>query len=375
VRERGGSRPYVVLFQAMPANLSPEYRRAEQAFRSAHESHERLECLKEMLRTLPKHKGTEHIQADIKSRIRQLTDDLAAPHKGPARGASAYTVRHEGAAQVCLIGPPSSGKSSLHAILTGSKAESGPFPYTTRAPLPGMLPFEDIAFQLVDLPPITAERMEPWIPQLLQSTDAAWLVVDLADPACTEHLLAIRSALALRKIALCDEWPGLSAERETASSSRAELPSHGAATERTDIDEIPDPFRVQLPTLLVANKCDLDPDPDEVRVLEELAGVRFPAVVTSATSGSGLDQLAQFLFHALSIVRVYTKLPGQPADKRRPFTVRRGDTVLDVARLVHQDVARTLKFARLWGSSAFEGQQVGGEHHVDDGDIVELHSK
>lgn len=355
----------------MPANLSPEYRKAEQAFRSAHDPHERLECLKQMLRALPKHKGTEHIQADIKSRIRQLTDELGAPHKRPARSVSAHTVRHEGAAQVCLIGPPNSGKSSLHAILTGSKAESGPFPYTTRDPLPGMLRFEDIAFQLVDLPPITAERMEPWMPQLLQSTEAAWLVIDLADPACTEHLLAIRSALAQRKITLCDDWPGLSA----ASLSRTETQPHAATLETSDVEGIPDPFRVQLPALLVANKCDLDPDPDEVRVLEELAGVRFPAVGVSATSGSGLDQLARFLFNALGIVRVYTKLPGQPPDKRRPFTVRRGQTVLDVARLVHQDVARALKFARLWGSSAFDGQQVGAEHRVNDGDIVELHAR
>jgi uncharacterized protein len=350
----------------MPANLSPEYRKAEQAFRSARDPHERLECLKEMLRTIPKHKGTDHIQADIKSRIKQLTDDLGAPRKGPARSASAHALHHEGAAQVCLIGPPNSGKSSLHAILTGSKAESGPFPYTTKDPLPGMLSFEDIAFQLVDLPPITAERMEPWLAGLLQSADAAWLVVDIADAECTEHVLATCSALAQRKVTLSDRWPGLDGQRAAALP-----PSAGTASP----EEIQDPFRVEIPTLLVANKCDLDPDPDEVSVLEELAGVRFPAVATSATSGSGLDRLAPFLFQALGIVRVYTKLPGHPPDKRRPFTVRRGGTVLDVARLVHQDVARTLQFARLWGSSAFEGQHVGAEHHVNDGDVVELHTK
>ncbi|MGB9331481.1 MAG: GTPase [Steroidobacteraceae bacterium] len=136
----------------MPANLSPEYRNAEQAFRAAREARERLDCLKEMLRTIPKHKGTERIQADIKSRIKQFSDELIGPRKGPAPVGSAHSVHREGAAQVGLIGPPNSGKSSLHAILTGSRAEIGPFPYTTRAPPPGMLTFEDIAFQLVDLP-------------------------------------------------------------------------------------------------------------------------------------------------------------------------------------------------------------------------------
>jgi len=353
----------------MPANLSPEDKKAEQAFRTAREPRERLDCLKDMLRTIPKHKGTERIQADIKSRIKQLSDELVEPRKGPARGGSAHSVHREGAAQVGLIGSPNSGKSSLHAILTGSKAEIGPFPYTTRAPLPGMLPFEDIAFQLVDLPPISSERTEPWMAGLLQTVDAAWLVVDLADPACAEHLLVIRTELAQRKITLSDRWPGLSADPDSAPASRAE------SGEARGAEEVPDPFQVQLPALLVANKFDLDPDPDEVRVLEELTDVRYPAIATSTLTGHGLDQLARFVFQALGIVRVYTKLPGRPAERVRPFTVRRGDTVLDVARLVHQDVARTLKFARLWGSGAFDGQQVGPEHRVADGDIVELHAR
>jgi uncharacterized protein len=353
----------------MPANLSPEYKKAEQAFRVAHEVRERLVCLREMLRTIPKHKGTEHIQADIKSRVRQLTDELNTPHKGPTRSAAAHVVRHEGAAQICLIGPPNSGKSSLHAILTGSKTEIGPFPYTTRAPLPGMLPFKDIAFQLVDLPPISAEHMEPWIAELLQSADAAWLVVDVADPACAEQLLSIRAQLAQRSITLNDHWPGLGV------GSDAALPSHAKILDVLGADDIPNPFRVHLPTLLVANKSDLDTGPDEVQVLEELTGARFPAMPCSAKTGHGLDHLARFLFESLQIMRVYTKPPGQPPDRSRPFTVRRGDTVLDVARLVHQDVASRLKFARLWGSGAFEGQQVGPEHLVADGDVVELHAK
>ena len=349
----------------MPANLSPEYKKAAQAFRTAHESRERLECLKDMLRTIPKHKGTEHIQADIKSRIRELTDELNLPHKGPARsGGVGHSVQREGAAQVCLVGPPNSGKSSLHSVLTGSKSPVGPFPYTTREALPGMLPFEDIAFQLIDLPPISTGRLEPWIPPLLQATDAALLVVDLSDPACAEHVLAIREELVRFRVTLIERWPGLEVGREAAVTDQ---PLEQA--------EVPDPFRALLPTLLVANKDDLDPDPDEVHVLEELTGVRYPAVATSAQSGHGLDRLAQFLFEALGVVRVYTKLPGHPPVRERPFTLRGGCTVLDVARLVHQDLARTLKFARLWGSGAFDGQQVGADHCVADRDVVELHTR
>lgn len=353
----------------MPANLSPEYKRAEQAFRAARELRERLDYLKEMLRTIPKHKGTERIQADIKSRIKQFSDELIGPRKGPVQVGSAHSVHREGAAQVGLIGPPNSGKSSLHALLTGSRAEIGPFPYTTRAPLPGMLPFEDIAFQLVDLLPMSSARTEPWMAGVLHTVDAAWLVLDLADPACAEQLLGIRTELTQRKITLTDRWPGLSADPDSAPVSQAE------PDEARSAEEVPDPFRVQLPALLVANKNDLHPGPNEVRVLEELTDVRYPAIATSTLTGHGLDELPRFLFRALGIVRVYTKLPGRPAERVRPFTVRRGETVLDVARLVHQDVARTLKFARLWGRGAFDGQRVGPEHRVADGDIVELHAR
>lgn len=132
---------------------------------------------------------------------------------------------------------------------------------------------------------------------------------------------------------------------------------------------------MELPTLLIANKSDLDPDPDEISVLEELTGVSFPAVAISSVTGAGIDRLAPFLFGALSVARVYTKAPGKPPMRTRPFTVRRGATILDVARLVHQDLASTLKFARVWGSGLFEGQQVGPEHLVADGDVVELHAR
>lgn len=346
----------------MPTNVTAEYKQAEQAFREAREPRERLERLKEMLRTVPKHKGTEHLQADIKSRIKQLTDELSGPKKGGRKGPS-YTVRSEGAAQISLIGPPNAGKSSLHARLTGSRTEIAPYPCTTRLPVPGMLAYEDIHFQLVDLPPLSAEFMEPWFTTAIQHADAACLVVDLSDPETPEHVIAIREQLAAKHIVLSERWPGIDGDRSSGTETTA------AET------EIGDPFRVELPTVLVANKRDLDPEPDEVRVLEEILGLRFPALSVSAVTGYGLSALSPLLFEALEVVRVYTKAPGRPPDTARPFTVRRGATVSDVARQVHGDIARTLKFARLWGSSQFAGQQVGPDHPVADGDIIELHSQ
>ena len=347
-----------VEFPGMPTNVTPEYKKAEEAFRKAREPGERLDCLREMLRTIPRHKGTDHLQADIKTRIKQLTEELAGPKKGGRRSSPSHVVRPEGAAQVCLLGPPNAGKSSLHARLTGSQTDVGPYPYSTHLPVPGMLVHEDVHFQLVDLPPVSADFMEPWLVNALQPADAALLVIDVSDPECLEQVPAIIGRLAERKIFLVAEWPGLEAQRKG---------------RRADADETADPFRLELPTLLIANKSDLDPDPDEVEVLEELLDIRFPALTVSARTGDGLDELGPFLFRALEIVRVYTKTPGKPADDGRPFTVRRGETILDVARLVHKDIARDFKFARMWGAGVFDGQQVGPDHLVSDKDLVELH--
>src|SRR5690606_34872969 len=231
--------------RTMPANLSPEYKRAEQAYRAAQDERERLQCLKEMLRTIPKHKGTEHLQADIKSRIKQLTDELSGPRKGAARTGPVHAVRSEGAAQVALVGPPNAGKSQLHMRLTGSRANVGPFPHATHEPLPGMLPFEDIHFQLVDLPPISADYIDSWYVNALQPADAALLVVDPSDPACAEQVQAVIDRLDEKRVSLVPRWPA--------------EPGHAAepgAIDDDDDERALDPFRIRLPSLLVANKLD-----------------------------------------------------------------------------------------------------------------------
>ena len=187
---------------AMPANLSPEYKDAQEAFRRARETPEKLECLRVMLRTIPKHKGTEHLQAEIKTRIKELTDELGGPKKGAVRGGPDLTVRHEGAAQVALVGPPNAGKSSLHARLTGSHAVVGPYPFSTKHPLPGMLLHEDVQIQVVDLPPVAEDHMEPWMSGTLHNADAVALVVDLSDPACVDQLDAVERRLAEKKVIL-----------------------------------------------------------------------------------------------------------------------------------------------------------------------------
>src|SRR5512146_915938 len=339
----------------MPANLSPEYKAAEASFRKARDPRERLDRLRDMLRTIPKHKGTDHLQADIKRRIKELSEELEGPRKGgAARSGPALVIRPVGAAQIALIGPPNSGKSSLHARLTASNAHVGPYPFTTQFPQPGMMPWEDVHFELVDLPAISPEHPVAWIAGALQTADGCLLIIDLGEPSCIEQVQAVHTVLRERGVTLTERWP-----------------SDEAAIAESDAD----PFAIRLPTLMVTNKTDRIGNVDaELAVFRELTGFRYPALQVSATTGQGLREIGPWLFRNLGVVRVYTKTPGHPADRHRPFTLRSGQTVEDVARLVHKDVAHSLRYARVWGKSGFDGQQVGREHRVADGDVVELHA-
>lgn len=341
----------------MPANLTPEYKAAEAAFRKARDPRERLERLREMLRVMPKHKGTDHLQGDIKRRIKELSEELERPKKSGARTGPPLMISPEGAAQIALLGPPNTGKSSLHARLTGSSAQAAPYPFTTQYPEPGMMPYEDIHFQLVDLPAISPEHPVSWLASALQTADACLLVVDLGDPACVENTEALHAALRQRRVTLTDCWE----------------PEGEPAREFAETGE--DPFALRISTVLLANRADLLADVDtELRTFQELTGLRYPAVAVSATTGRGLGEIGPLLFSQLGIVRIYTKVPGRPPDRDRPFTLRRGQTVDDVARLVHKDVAHSLKYARVWGESGFDGQHVGKDHPLADGDVVELHA-
>jgi ribosome-interacting GTPase 1 len=337
----------------MPANLTPEYKKAEAAYKRARDPQERLELLGEMSRAIPKHKGTEHLRAEIKTRIKELKAELAGPSKGGAKTGPATFIHPEGAAQVAIIGPPNSGKSTLHASLTGSHTHVGDYPFTTQYPEPGMLTIDDAHVQLVDLPPISPDHPIPWIGNTLQSADGALLVIDLTQPGCVEALVTVVELLEERQVTLTERW-----------GSRVD-----------EGDEGDDPFGMQLSTLLVANKSDLIADVDgELAACMELADMQLPTLAVSSVTPGGVAEIGPWLFRSLEIVRVYTKVPGKDPDMGRPYTVRHGATVGEVAQLVHRDLASSFQHARIWGSDAYDGQQVGKDHVVEDGDVVEIHS-
>jgi ribosome-interacting GTPase 1 len=219
-----------------------------------------------------------------------------------------------------------------------------------------MMPHADVHFQLIDLPAVSSRHPVPWLASALQMADAALLVVDPGEPSCVGELQDLHEVLRERRVSLTGRW------------------DDGADPRRTDPTGDEDPFALRLPTLMLVNKVERLADLDaELEALRDLADVPYPMLAVSAATARGLAEIGPWLFDHLGIVRVYTKAPGHPADKERPFTLRRGQTVRDVARLVHHDLGRTVRHARIFGHAGFAAQQVGPDHPLADGDIVELH--
>lgn len=332
----------------MPANLTPQYHEAEQRYKAAKTPAEKTTCLEEMLRVIPKHKGTEKMRADIRRRLSKLKTD--AQKSGGAQRGFSLLVDKEGAGQIVMIGAPNVGKSALLAALSKAAPEVADYPFTTRKPMPGMVYYENVQIQLVDLPPLSRDYMEPWMAQIARNANALLLVIDLSHADVLDELELIIDVL--------EEWKIQPVDHILTPEERDTLP---VAVE-------------PLPVLLLGNKYDTADAPDNWEIVQELYGERWPMLTVSATQGDHLETLRQALYEVLDVVRVYTKAPGKKAAFDAPFTLPRGSTVVEVAATVHKDFAAQLKFARIWSTEKYDGQMVQRHHVVQDGDLIELHT-
>src|SRR5579864_2677315 len=352
----------------MPANLTPQYLEAERRFRQATTPDEQLEALEAMMATIPKHKGTEHMRADIRRRMAKIRTEAARSKKAAAKGPTWHHVPREGAGQIALVGAPNAGKSRLLAALTNANPVVAPYPFSTRTPLPGMVPYEDINIQLIDLPPIAPETAEPWLFALIRQADGALLVADLADD---DLLASMDAVMALTTEGRVEFAPA----RDAARGPQGPMPSAPPPSTPLPATMESKPAATKpTPTLLVATKSDAPDAGVRLELLREAYGARFEILPVSPETGEGLETLRLELFRLLGVIRVYTKAPGRRADKSVPYVFRRGITVEEVAAVVHKDFAERLKYARVWGSHTYEGQMVQREHVLDDGDVLELHA-
>lgn len=329
----------------MPANLPPPYKKAEQRFRQAVSTADKIAALQEMMALCPKHKGTDHIRAYQRKQLSKLRQELQQDRKKGRSGGPSYHVPKEENPQVVLIGSPNVGKSQIVAATTNASPEVANYPFTTRVPLPAMMQHEDIFIQLVDIPPISPDHTDTWVPEVVRNADAAIFVVDLSRDDCIDMFQFVRAALLEKGIRL------------SASHDPGE-------------DEPP---RSVKPTIVVANKLDSPNANDNLEFLREVLGDEFVIIPACAEMGKGLPEMKKALYTLLDVVRIYSKIPGKTADMKKPFIVPRGSTVMDVAGKIHREFSDHLKSARVWGSGKFDGQVVDVEHVVEDGDILEIH--
>jgi ribosome-interacting GTPase 1 len=330
----------------MPANLTQQYLKAEEEYRRAATPEEELNCLQVMLKEIPKHKGTDHLQADLKTKVAKLKREIATDKSGGKKGGRGLRIPRQGAGTAILLGGPNTGKSQLIRSLTRATPEVAPYPFTTQTPTPAMMPWHDVTVQLIDTPPITKDFMDQHLQGLIRAVDLALLMVDLGTDDGVEQLQEVL-------------------DRINATKTRL------AAQSYLDENDVGLSF---TRAFLVPNKIDLPEAAGRLELLHELCPLELPEHVISADSGAGVEALRDTIYQALDVVRVYSKLPtAKEADRQRPFTLRRGSPLIDMAAMVHKDFSKGLKFARVWGAAVHDGTVVKGDYVLHDQDIVELH--
>jgi len=325
----------------MPANLTPEYYKAERWFRSAGTNDEKILALEQMLSVIPKHKGTDHIRADLRHKLSKLKEN--ASRKSKAGPADIFHVPRSGAGQIVLLGTPNSGKSSIVAALTNAKVNVADFPFATGAPVPGMVKFEDIQIQLVDMPPITADYSAPGQVGTYRNGDVIAVCIDLSGDV-KEQLKVCLDFLESRNLLLDGETPAFDGQGNSLAKK----------------------------TFCICTKSDIAKQ-DAVETLKQSCKHDFEFVEISTRTGAGIDKLSEKFFSLLNIIRIYSKPPGKKPDMTEPFTLPAGATVMDMATAIHRELAEKLRFARIWGAGVYDGQNVQRNHVLNDRDIIELH--
>lgn len=325
----------------MPANLTPEYFKAEQWFRTATTSEEKILALEHMLRVMPKHKGTDHLRADLRRKLSKLKEAPGKKQKG--KHVDIFHVPRTGAGQVVLLGTPNCGKSSIVAALTNAKVNVADFPFATSAPVPGMVQFEDVQIQLVDMPPITEDYSAPGQVGTYRHCDLIAIVVDLSDEP-------------QQQLRTCVDF--LESRNLLGGEETFAVDDHGNTMAK-------DAF-------CLGTKSDVAPG-GSLESLKESCKRPLEFFQVSVETGKGMNELPGRLFELLNVIRAYAKPPGKDADLNEPFTLPAGSTVMDLAFSIHRELAEKLQSARIWGTGVYDGQNVQLTHELHDKDIVELH--
>lgn len=326
----------------MPTNLPAEYFEAEERYRAAGSTAEKISTLQELLGTIPKHKGTDKLRGNLRKRLSKLKT-ISKTKKGSSQQDSAFHIGKEGAGQVMVIGPANTGKSALVATLTNADPQVSESPYSTWRPTPGMMLMENVQIQLVDTPPLNRDFVEPALLDLIRRSDFILLLVDLlADP-----IQQLEDTIAL-------------------------LAEHRIAPRRLKERYAEQRRWTFIPLLVLVNKNDDENSDEDYEICCELMEDDWPCLPISVATGRNLERLGRLVFKRLEVIRIYSQAPGEQPNFNAPFILKKKSTVAEFAGMVHLDFLDNLKTARVWGSVARDGQMVSRDYVLHDGDVVEL---
>jgi ribosome-interacting GTPase 1 len=390
----------------MPANLPAEAKNKYREASLARRPEEKIQKLQEFMGLFPKHKGTENLRAQVKRKISLLKREIEEKKQkrtGVSSGPKVF-VEKEGDAQIVILGPTNVGRSSLLSTLTNSKVAILNYPYTTTEPTPGMFNYEDLQLQMVEAPALMEGSSDggAWGLQTLTSArnaDGLVLMVDLSQNPVEQFLLIARE---LEKAKLLTKKPKARIEIEkkymgaklkfivlgrlidcSVKDLTLLLKSYGIrdATVKIrgeatldDVEEAIFEGKVYRPAIILANKADHPMAAERLEQLKKVVGNKMKIIPVSCTTKTGMETLGAELFGMLDVIRVYTKEPNKKDSSMRPFTIRKGSTVFDLAKRIHSDFYKQFSYAKVWSKRLrFSPQKVGGTFTLEDRDTVELH--
>ncbi|MCW4009305.1 MAG: 50S ribosome-binding GTPase [Candidatus Bathyarchaeota archaeon] len=393
----------------MPANLPPEAKDKWAEVEATNEPKLKLQKYQEFLAAVPQHKGTMKLRGQVKKKmavIRKDLDEKRQKRVGLRSGGPKFFIEKEGSAQIALIGMTNVGKSSLLAAVTNAKVDVSPVPFTSRDPVPSIMNYKDIQLQIVETPAVTEGSADGklWGAQTMASarnSDGLLLMVDLScDPV--RQLQVILGELDKARIATSKPKGKVEIDRKhTGTALRIVLVGKLKDCNMRDVEELLRSYRINdaivkisgeialddveeaifettmfKPTLIVANKLDITGAEANLRMLQQHVQGKLPVIAVSCEKKFGLEKMSEAVFNTLDIIRIYTKEPSKRDPSDKPFTLKRGATLQDLAKSIHGEFIKNFAYARVWAKRlVFSPQKVGLTFALEDGDIVEIHTK
>lgn len=303
----------------MPVNAGIHYQKAEQEFHEANTIPEKIMALQKMLATVPKHKSSENLQMELRSKLAKYKQLLEKERKTKT-GKRSTGIKKDGAATVCLTGLTNSGKSYILKKLTDAKPKIADYEFTTKQPEVGMLDYHGIKLQVIEIPAIVRDYNETengsMFLGIIRNADLIIFVIDISKPDYREQLKLLKDELNKNEIS----------NKIIVIGNKSNIPN----SKFLSVDKLED---------------------------------------------ENVNELKDEIWNNLNLIKVYTKQPGKKPSYP-PLALKKDSAIKDLATFIHKDFIKNFRFARIWGKSAkHPSQGVGINHLLMDDDVVELHMR